>query len=57
MDLGGSAVIGTLWGAAVWIARGGCCLSVACLLMLALGLLWGNGVRTLGEPRDRWWRP
>lgn len=50
-------MIGTLWGAAVWIARGGCCLSVACLLMLALGLLWGNGVRTLGEPRDRWWRP
>ncbi len=48
--------MGTIWTMAVWIARGACCFLVVCMLALAGLLLWGNGVRTLGERTERRWR-
>lgn len=45
-----------LWTLAVWALRGSCCLTSMALFAVGCGLLWGNGVRTLGERSDRRWR-
>lgn len=50
MDLGAAAVADAIWNLCVGIAGGACCGATAALLSLGGLLLWGRGIRTLGEP-------
>lgn len=53
VDLGAAAVADALWDLTLGLAGGACCGATG--LGLALGglLLWGRGVRTLGETRQQ----
>lgn len=52
MDLARLAVTDALWDLALGLAGGACCGATGLGLALAGLLLWGRGVRTLGEPRQ-----
>lgn len=52
MDLAEAAVIDALWDLALGLAGGACCGMGVLTGILATVLLWGRGIRTLGEPRQ-----
>lgn len=52
MDLAEGALVGALWDLLLGLAGGACCGAGVLTGILAAVLLWGRGIRTLGEPRQ-----